>query len=280
MRLGFALVIYFETFPPLKERFDSQPQPNGLAEWGFDFTFFADPGTHALFCGVGVGALVLYVIGLVPWLALPYLAWFSIATKTLANSQGGISHSYQMVSLILLAQAVVAIWWVLRGRDSRVGPWRTAIKADRLAVYYSQVVIAACYVTAGITKLLNSGGAWLWNTPFLVKDLVKTQRQNFYSQLDVERFGGEVPYVDAMLQHPMWTRILFAPGIFLELAACLALLGRKWALGLGLALIALHAGIDEVMQLNFKVFQLSVLIFLVHPPHWLARVIGLKNVQF
>lgn len=253
-----------------------------MAEWGFDFTFFADPKLYGTFSGIGIAALALYVIGFLPVLTLPYLAWFSIATKTLANSQGGISHSYQMVSLVLLAQAVVTVWCFLQALPFRgTGDTRccclpgwlvTHLRVERWALYYSQVVIVACYVTAGITKLLNSGGMWLWNTPYLAKDLIKTDRQNFYSQL--KEGGGEVAYVAALLEHPMLARLLFSPGLLLELGALCALLGRAWGCWVGLSLIAMHIGIDVVMGLNFKVFEMTVLIFLVNVPWWVAYAAG------
>jgi len=276
MRLFFAWVVYDKTFPTLKEKFTGQPQPNGIAQW-FDLTFFADPQIYQRLEMFGIGCLVAYVIGFLPVIALPYLAWFSIASKTLANSQGGISHSYQMVSLILLAQAIVAIWRFVgaarnRRNEESSGLWRTDNLHDRWAVFYSQIAIAACYVTAGITKLRNSDGAWLWNTPYLVKDLVKTTRQNFYAKLDPQ-YAGEVDYVEPILNHPMIARVLFAPGLLLELAAVLALLGRRWSLALGLGLIALHLGIKEVMHLNFLLFELCVLIFLVNPPYWLVQIL-------
>lgn len=286
MRLFFALLVYFETFPPVKERFATQPRPNGLAEWGFDFTFFADPQLYELLSGIGVVALAFYVLGVLPVLCLPYLAWFSIATKTLANSQGGISHSYQMVSLILLAQAIVALWCFIAGlRRGDRGALRltsclvTGGRLDRFGLYYTQAVIVACYVTAGITKLIHSGGMWLWNTPYIVKDLVKTDRQNFYSQLN--EGGAEVAYVGFILEHPMLARVLFSPGLLLELAAVLALFGRGWSFWVGVALISMHLGIDLVMGLNFKIFELTVLIFLVNLPWWAVvagrRVAGARS---
>ena len=270
MRVFFAAAVFFLTFPPERELFATQPKPNGFAQF-IDFTFFADPDVYARFEAIAIICLVLYAAGVLHVVALPYLAWFSIATKTLANSQGGISHSYQMISLILLVQAAVAVaefgWALAKGKKV---PW---FAGDRWwnssGIYYSQLAIAGCYVVAAVTKLLDSGGTWLWNSPHLVKELVKTQRQNFYSTLDPQ-YAGEVPHVDWLSSHPMVARLLFSPGLLFELLAFVALLGRRWALGTGLALIALHEGIRFFMGLKFTNFEACLTIFFINVPFWIA----------
>ncbi len=271
MRAAFAALV-ISTFPTEKHLYATQDFPNGLAHFT-DLTFLADPNFYRPLEILAYVAVAIYVIGVLPVLPLAYLTWFSIATKTLANSQGGISHSFQMVSLILLAQFLVALCALLvpLAKHGKFPLFQNAFW-DSCAIYYSQIAIAGAYVVAAVTKLHNSGLAWFWNSPFLAMDLIKTDRQNYYAALDGNRFGSfgeEVAYVNFITENPNLARVLFSPGILLELAAVLALLGRRWALAIGLSLVALHLGIKEVMKLDFLKNEICVTIFFINIPFWI-----------
>ncbi len=256
-RVLFACVIA-ATFPEAKHLFDTQPAPNGVAQF-MDVTWFGEPGVHSVLRAFGYLALGLYVWGKFPAVALGYLAFFTVVAGTLANSQGKISHSYQIVALVVCAQFAVSLFRCLTASH---------------AFYASQLVIAGAYVTAAMTKLNNSGLAWIWNSPYLVTDLVKADRQNYFAALDGERFAGPegaLRYVDLILAHPMWARVLFAPGLLFELLAFVALLGPRWSAGTGLALISLHLGIKEVMGLDFPYNIACLAIFFVNGPYWVEN---------
>ena len=271
MRVAFAVLVFY-TFPTEKHLYDTQEHANGIAQW-VDLTFLADPEVYKPLEKIAFVCLFVYAIGILQVIPLGYLVWFSVVTRTLANSQGGISHSYQMVTLILLAQFIVAAIAFLRPiiKDGRFTLFQDKFW-DSCAVYYSQLGIAGAYVIAALTKLNNSGLMWFWNSPYFVTDVIKTNRQNYYAKLDDERFlkfGQEVEYVQVINDYPMFARILFAPGILFELAAVLALLGRRWALAVGLSLVALHLGIKEVMKLDFLKNEICVTIFMINIPFWI-----------
>ena len=71
----------------------------------------------------------------------------------------------------------------------------------------------------------------------------------------------------------MITRVLMGGGLAIELFAFVALRGRLWALGAGLAIIALHWGIDISMGLFFKYHIALVIIFYLNLPYWIGRLI-------
>ena len=60
--------------------------------------------------------------------------------------------------------------------------------------------------------------------------------------------------------------MIFAPGFVLELFAFLILLNRRWAFGMGAALIAMHFGIGWIMRLHFPEFEVLVLLYCVNLP--------------
>jgi len=76
-----------------------------------------------------------------------------------------------------------------------------------------------------------------------------------------------------MIDNPMITRVLMGGGLAIELFAFLALRSRLWALVAGLAIIALHWGIDISMGLFFKYHIALVIIFYLNLPYWIGRLI-------
>jgi hypothetical protein len=130
------------------------------------------------------------------------------------------------------------------------------------------MVVGGVYVIAAITKLIKSDGMWVWNTPYLAKDLIKTDRQFYYNSLD-PALGGEVPLATWLLENPMATRILMGAGFAIEIIALVALLNRTAALLIGVCLLALHFGIEQMMLLEFRENKTMIWIFLVNVPFWL-----------
>ena len=90
----------------------------------------------------------------------------------------------------------------------------------------SQVVVAGSYLVAFLTKIFSTGGMWFWNANYIALDLIKTQRQNYFSGFDA---GDARNPVAAMwlLEHPWITRGLFASAALLEAIAFLALASRR-----------------------------------------------------
>jgi hypothetical protein len=270
MRALFAILLWQRGFLEKSKLYTSQDTPNGITNF-VDLTFLGDPGVYGVFYTIALVALVLYVIGIAPVVTLPFLAVFNIACHTLTNSQGGITHSNQMVSLILLAQAIFAVWAFFSKKSASRWHWRQSLSDDRLAIFYSQIVVVGCYMVAGLKKLDNSNMLWLWNSPYLGDEAAKSWRMGYYNKLDAEQFGGQAPLAEWLIENPWLARIFLAPGLLFELGAVLALLGRMPALAVGLALIAMHRGIMAIMGLNFDLFEYCIIIFLINVPFWAVK---------
>jgi hypothetical protein len=259
MRLGFAALAFWnikwETRP-----FTTQKFPNGLAHL-FDFTWLANPPPGDLIQGAVIVILGLYVVGILPVVGLLPLAFFSVSIGTLLNSQGAINHSWQLVTMMGLAQLIVYAW--PRGRWQ----WSLLLKPDlerhRQAAWAALIVIAASYVVCGFVKVEASDGMWLHRAPWLAVQLYKTHYSAFYDTLQMPPQWLQ-DITEVLVQHPNLARLIFGAGLFIELAGFVLLISRRWALLGGLAIIALHLSISKIMSLNFEAHIIAVLIYAVN----------------
>ena len=254
--------------------YTEQRKPNGIARV-FDLTFFSDPSFIRVLPWVVIPCLVLYATGLGLPVALPVLAFVSIGSRTLYNSQGYIHHGYQMLSLILVAQTLVVLWHCFRH------DWKSAMGFRRVEpirgrtlwhwmIRYSQWMIVGCYVIAGVIKPILSDGRWFQNSHFIGIQVVKTHRQNYYSELEQKWKIPEPPVAKLMLEeHPNLIRIFLACGVLLEIFAFLALYNRILSFLFGVALVSFHYFNDLLMGLYFYENEKLVWIFLINVPFWI-----------
>lgn len=272
MRFLFAFVIP-QILPAGLER-TSMPKPNGFA-WWIDFTWLAAPGMEGAIKALFVVLLVFYVLGARLSLVTPLLLVLTIAIRTLENSAGSIHHGYQVISMVLAAQSVVYLWQ--NGLKEKLGvTWQAPFQRSQeaWALWASQMAIVALYLVSVASKIENSDGMWLWNSPGFATEVVKTYRQNYYSYLDAtwgvppEEFPKWASWI---AKHPILARFMFGAGFFMEAIAFLALLRWRWIGALvGLGLIGMHTSIDLVMGLAFPQNIQCLWIFFVGVPFFLT----------
>ncbi len=264
MRAAFAALAFsnvkWATAPYKEQKF-----PNGLANF-FDLTWLGHHPPGATTQNVVIAFLLLYVAGFLPALGLLPLAFFATLIGTLINSQGAINHSWQMVTMMLLAQLIVYAW-------PRQGPGGRSLKVllkpdlirHRMAAHAALVVIAASYVVCGVVKLANSGGLWLHKAPLLAVQLLKTHYNHFYDTLNMppEWLSRTTEF---LLENPNLARVVFGGGLLIELLGFVILISRRWSFAGGLAIIALHLSISRLMNLNFEAHMYAVLIYCVNLP--------------
>ncbi|HET7239421.1 MAG TPA: hypothetical protein VFI76_10350, partial [Terrimicrobiaceae bacterium] len=178
LRFLFGLVVAFSL--SLQVPFHEQPHPVGLARF-FDLTWLADPQNLSIYRGVIYLLLILYAAGWLLPIVLPVLAVGHALMFTLYNSQGFTHHGYQIVSLTLVAQAATVLYYTalkglrLQSPDPLLNAW---------LLVQSQVVVTGTYLVSFLTKVLATGGMWFWNAHYIALDLIKTQRQHYFSRLD------------------------------------------------------------------------------------------------
>ncbi len=291
MRGLFAVLVLMNV--PDLSKFSAQPKPNGLARvFGWDFTWLADPGVLGRlrlvglpqlvdFSGVGVilwimiVAAILYTIGLLPWLSTGFLLAVSVAVGTLRNSQGAINHQDQMMCYVLLAQWIVALWALGFHRSAALFRLPREQRPDGRTwgdwmIFASLQAIAACYVIAGLIKLINTDGRWPLQLPNLAVQLVKSSEQEFYNWLRPVANPVSDATTQLVIHHPWLAIVLFVPGLVVELGAFLALYSRVHALVVGVGCLGLHLLADWMMNLAFPENMQIVTIFLIAPWFWVA----------
>ena len=271
MRLLFGVLFYLN-IPNLSKflkQDNPQPKPNGLAEWGIDFSWVGDPATLGVLKLILIPVLVVYVLGVLRWVALPYMLTLSVAIGTFKNSQGSISHIYQVITMVLLVQVGWHLYLAVRRAIGKPHEFSGGWGIDRGEVFVSQSAVAAVYLTTAITKLVRSDGAWIFQLRHIGVDLDKTWSQAYYNELVFDAPAWAVWMKTIVTDHPWVAMVLFGPGLLAELFAFLGLYGRKWALVMGGMLVVLHLGAIYVMQLTFWPNIACLAIFFVNLPYWL-----------
>jgi hypothetical protein len=260
MRAMFALVVMFAAIPwQLDATYAAVEAPNGLARVVPLAWMLAEPASLVLRGLTAVG-LLFYVVGRGSVVALLPAVVACCGLGALRNSAGNISHHLQIAAMVLLAQWGVYVFAALRRRTLEAACW---------AVRATLIVIAASYVASGIVKLKASRLQWIANTPAMGVHTMKTNLAQHYSDgKPVREFETEVLPV-WLGEHPNVTRLIFAPGLFLELGAVLLLFNKRLTRAYGLALIALHLGISLLLKIEFWNHMLVVGIFCVNVPGWI-----------
>lgn len=265
MRVAFAWVVLISTPAALNVR--SLPAPNGLARL-VDLSFLTEPGWLATLHTVLLIALGLYILRILCWLALPIALLINVAVNAVTNSQGAIHHVAQIVSLVLLAQTAAHFY----GLWLRRGPSPSHVTLEEREISWAQQAVAAAYLVAGLTKLINTHGAWIFRARFMGVQIFKTAYQGYYDRLDPAGLERQLAIAQFAAGHGTLIALIAALGLGLELLAPVMLLGRWWGLALGCGFIAFHLSISSVMQLSFIFHQLLVIIFIVSPIYWIVQL--------
>lgn len=269
MRFLFAELVWRSFERVLQpEAFTAVKAGTGLTHlWNFQFLF--DPGFLPVLKLALLVCLLIYAAGFLKAVVTPVVTLAHIAAFSMFNSQGFTHHGYQIVSLILLAQSVVYVLpWALRLFRGKL-KLREGLALEDVAVFYSQLVIAACYVLPAASKLMKSGFEWVVKSPgMLATQLVKTHEQAYYNALDPvfrEKAETSIPWV---LDNPGMVQLMLGSALALEFFAFLALANRWMALLIGGSLIVMHRCIEPLMELAFPTNEFCIWVYLVNVPFW------------
>ena len=262
MRLLFAWLVWRAT--PSALIVNGIPSPNGITRL-IDLHFLLDPHVFS-FARIALGAaLILYVLRLVVWLALPVALFVNLAANGIINSQGAIQHAAQIVSLVLFAQTVAHFYGLWRRRHGEEG----AILESR-AVWWSQQTIVAVYLLAGIAKLIVTKGLWIFQARWIGVSIAKAAYQRFYNGFGWDDLEQQLAVAHFAAAHGWIVALIAGVGLFLELGSPLMLVNRAWAAILGCGLICFHLGLDYTMGLTFIYNQWALAIFMINAPYWIV----------
>ena len=268
MRALFALVVWLHI--PRSLAHIEITAPHGVGRL-LDLRFLLDPQVFAIAQYAMWIALLLYVARVGWSIVLPYLTVLSVLVGTLSNSRGGIGHNLQIVSLVLCAQTAAHFWSVFRQRAA-AGASDSRAAEDRV-IWWSQQAIVATYFVSGLTKLIRSSGMWIFESPLIAAQIVKSNEQFYYNRLEAppDQFGATI--AEWMAHHPFVVGAVLSIGLLLELTAPLALVGRRAALGYGVGLLLFHVTVHRVMKLDFAFNSYLLWIYLVNVPFWVLLVV-------
>jgi len=267
MRLLLSFLLIYNLVDDAPYRFTEQSNPRGIALL-FDLTWLNESWGKTTIMSLAIIASVFYVIGRPFTVSVVVLTLLHTIVRTYHNSQGFYSHSSNIITLVLLAQAVVALVFRFRAWRGKPIQLPNGLVEQSYYLYYSQGIVAAVYVMAAISKIMRSSGMWVINSPYLALDLVKSHRKEYFRYLDPD-YAGDPVLAFWVLEHPNISRLLFGSGFFLELFALLALKNRTWAILIGVALITFHQANSWLMHLKFRENQWCILIFLINFPFWI-----------
>lgn len=268
MRALFAWLVWWAT--PGGLIVNGIPSPNGITRL-FDLHFLLDPQVFAWARTALAVALILYVMRLVVWLALPVALFVHLAANAITNSQGAIQHAAQIVSLVLLAQTSAHFFGLWRRRQEE----ERRLLEDR-AIWWSQQTIVAVYLVAGITKLIVSKGLWIFQARWIGVSVAKSAYQSFYDTFNQANLQQQLGVAHFAAAHGWVVALIAAGGLFLELGSPLMLINRFWAAILGCALLCFHLGLAYTMRLTFIYNQWLLIIFMINAPYWI--VAGVRRI--
>ncbi|MFN2476756.1 MAG: hypothetical protein ABR526_10510 [Chthoniobacterales bacterium] len=263
MRVLFALVVARHIPGGLSDA--TLNYPSGLARF-VDLHFLLPPSVLSAGAYLLWAALALYVLRIGLWLALPYMTLFSIAVNSAQNSSGAIGHHAQIVSLVLLAQTIA--YFYSRARSRSGGERFRPAATESLMIDWSLQAIAATYFISGLTKLINTHGMWMIQSPLVAVQILKTSDHTYYDTLDPARYQAGYGLAEWMVQHPLLIGAALSSGLLLELTSPLLLIGRRWAAFFGVALLVFHQSIGHTMQLHFPYNEMLLVIYLINVPFW------------
>lgn len=266
MRLGFAVLVFFAIKWEVGALGPADPKKlTGLAHFiNLDWLRNLHPiWVWQSVTGLG---LLLYVAAIFPSLGLAPALFFSIGIGTLANSQGAANHSTQLVSMILLGQFLVFLLPKTGRSPLTSTSWlQPSSSVLQRSIYVTLVIFVASYVVCGYTKLHNSDWHWIQRVPNLALELQKSNWSAYYDTLNPVPESLDT-VVNLMTKYPDMARVFFGAGLFVELFAFVALIGRRSAFFAGIVIIVLHLSISRLMQLDFIYHMAAALIFLVNVP--------------
>jgi|GEM_PF-831441 len=273
MRLGFAWLLYnrFPFLERLPHADEALTFPNGIAKW-VDLTWALQPEAYLVIKSIMGFACILYVTGFAFPIASTALFVCFLIPCTLQNSLGSFSHYYQMMVLLLLAQALASwIWTFAKGPRTLVQPG-TALHSFTTRVTLQ--VLAGNYVLCGLTKLIISEGKWIVNSQYMPLQFEKIKMQHYYNALvEVPPNVGDKLNAYA-IDNPWFSMMAYTPGLIAELGAVALLFGRAWALWTGVFIVAMHYIIKVTMNLNFQQHEAMVWIYAANIPFWTVWLIA------
>lgn len=200
-----------------------------------------------------LGAAAAFTLGWRHRVTGPAFSTLLLWTLSYRNSWSMIFHTDNSLVLhaLVLGVTPAADAWSLdaaSGRAAGAGAGGT-LTGDRRYGWPLQLMTAAstsAYALSGLAKLVGPrGGQWVRGDALRAQIAVDGVRKELGG-------GRATPVAYAMYDHPLLFRLAALGTVILELGAPLALVSRRVARPIALALFGMHWGIRAVMGINFR----------------------------
>ena len=244
------LAVRFVAFRALADNDASSFDPVGILWW------LRAPLSDRLWIAALIATLVAgvaFTAGARFRVSGPTFAVLLLTITTYRSSWGQLLHFENLLVLhaLVVGCSRSADAWSLDARrtDKRAGAHTRYGWPLRLAACVS----VATYVLAGVAKLRYGGTAWITGDSL--------RHHVAYSAVRLQLLGGDPsPLAGPLVEHGWLFRPAAAITVVLELAAPLALIGRRWRTGWVTGTWLLHAGIAATMFVVFP-YPLSLIAF-------------------
>jgi hypothetical protein len=232
------------------------------------------PAVGLVHLGLGLTLLagVGYLIGWRYRVSGPAFAVGLLAVLTYRNAWGHVFHTDNLLVLhvLIIGLAPAAAAWSLDARGSPEPPGDVRFGWP---VRLAALATVLTYVVTGIAKLRYAGLDWLGGDTLLHQIAFDNARKKVLGDT-------YSPLATALAGHPALFRPLGPFTLVVELAAPVALLGRRWAAWWSGAAWLFHVGILGLMWISFP-YPLSFVAFapFFRCERFVEAVLGLRPVR-
>jgi hypothetical protein len=278
IRGALAYLMWTEFFFGIAQA--AQTMPKGLAHW-MDLSFLQDPNIFPTLKIIFGLALLLWVFGKFSVIACAYLLFLISAVGSLRNSYGNIHHGTQIIGMVMLGWLVGYAWRLWQTDSPR--PWLNRLlsperKDHEFATFLALQAAAGTYVIAGVSKLVNSGWAWITGLTNLSLHVEKIGYQHYLGTGDISRYDHAKDMATMLAAHPTATVWIVGSGLFFELGAFWAVWSRAHAFIFGIILWIMHVQIVWLMQLEFPMNSWVLAVLFINMPWLLLQGVKLTGL--
>jgi hypothetical protein len=223
--------------------------PSGLCSY-LNCNFFLVPHLPVITISVAVILSILYIAE--RWMRAVTLLMFllSLLLFTLEESNG-ILMRCGLYTMVFLAQFIA---YYRRTPD---------LKMER--IQFPLQVVAAGYFLAGISKLRESGWAWISDSPQASIQIIKNYCGYYFDSGESAQLQRGVELSSFVLKHAVVVKTLFFFSLIFELSAWVSLRNKKTAFVFGLLLLSMHLGIYYFMHILVVAVFYPMLVFMLNP---------------
>ncbi|MES2622490.1 MAG: hypothetical protein V4615_16685 [Bacteroidota bacterium] len=171
-------------------------------------------------------------------LSIFLMAVLSVVIFSLEISNAGNSGRTEIMSMLFIIQFIAYLRYSLAGKQ-----FKKQTTAYNVAMMYSIQIIAAAYIISGISKLSESGIAWVTEAQNISVRIIRSyaSRAIDIEDSNLEQKGRNLAAF--VLQNQALIKIGFAGVLFAEIFAFIAMFGKKYTHYYLIIILLLHGGI-------------------------------------